>query len=322
MRAIETAIASTSKGRLRGAREGDNLVFRGIPYASPPVGELRFRAPREAPWWQGVRQATEFGPRAMQVTNKALEALLGSPEGQPPMAEDCLYLNVRTPALDGARRPVMVWIHGGGFAVGAGSDPLYHGGALVDRGVVLVTINYRLGPYGFLCVPDFASTSEEPFTNFGLLDQIAALRWVRSEIAAFGGDPENVTVFGESAGAMSIGTLLASPLAAGLFDKAILQSGAAHQVLTKEVAAENATAFAEALGGSSPDVSLRMRPVGDLMEAQAKLAASGGWASRRSAGLELFYRSVIDGCVIFRAADRSNPKGLLQGRSRPHRHDA
>ena len=176
------AIVATTKGKLQGEREGEHVVFKGIRYASPPVGELRFRAPQEASSWQGVRRATEFGPRAMQVPNEALEALLGSPKDQPPMDEDCLYLNVRTPALDDARRPVMVWLHGGGFAIGAGSDPLYHGSALVDRGVVLVTINYRLGPFGYLCVPDFASTREDVYANFGLLDQITALRWVRSEI--------------------------------------------------------------------------------------------------------------------------------------------
>ncbi|MGD0115461.1 MAG: carboxylesterase/lipase family protein [Dehalococcoidia bacterium] len=293
-----TAVVTTTKGRLQGVREGDNLVFKGIPYASPPVGELRFRAPQEASSWQGVRQASEFGPRAMQVASEALEALLGNPEGQPRMDEDCLYLNVRTPALDGVRRPVMVWLHGGGFAIGAGSDPLYQGSALVDRGVVLVTINYRLGPFGYLYAPDFASSPEDSCGNFGLLDQIAALRWVRSEIAAFGGDPENVTVFGESAGAMSIGALLASPPAAGLFDKAILQSGAAHQVLTEDVAIANAAAFGEALGRSALDASLRSRPAAELMTAQAKLAASGGWASGRSAGLELFYRPVIGGRAL------------------------
>ena len=179
-----------------------------------------------------MRDATEFGPISMQAPNEVLQSLFGRARKQPPLDEDCLYLNVWTPALDGARRPVMVWIHGGGFVIGAGSEPLYEGSALASRDVVLVTINYRLGALGFLYDPDFAGAPGEACANFGLLDQIAALRWVRDEIAAFGGDPDNVTVFGESAGAMSIGTLMGSPLAAGLFHKAILQSGAAHSALT------------------------------------------------------------------------------------------
>ena len=142
----------------------------------------------------------------------------------------------------------MVWIHGGGFVIGAGSEPLYNGSALASRDVVLVTINYRLGALGFLYDPDFAGAAGEACANFGLLDQVAALRWVRDEIAAFGGDPNNVTVFGESAGAMSIGTLMGSPMAAGLFHKAILQSGAAHSALTAERARETTAAFAKTLG--------------------------------------------------------------------------
>ncbi len=290
--------ASTSKGRLEGVEEGDQLVFRGIPYAAPPVGDGRFRGPGAASPWPGVRQATEFGPRALQVPNEALEAILGSAKDQPPTSEDCLYLNVRTASVGGPPRPVMVWLHGGGFNIGAGSDPFYQGSALVGRGVVLVTINYRLGPFGFLCAPGFASTPEEPCANFGLLDQIAALKWVRSEIASFGGDPANVTVFGESAGAMSIGTLLASPLAAGLFDKAILQSGAAHQVLTMEQAAGNAATFAGALGCAQLDASVRARPVEELVAAQAKLESEAGWTTRRSAGLGLLYQPVVDGLVV------------------------
>ena len=305
-------IATTRKGRLRGDREGEHLVFKGIPYASPPVGELRFRAPQEASSWRGVREATEFGPRAMQVPSEALEAILGTPKDQPPMDEDCLYLNVRTHALDG-QRPVMVWLHGGGFTVGAGSDPIYDGRALVDRGIVLVTINYRLGPFGFLYVPDFASAPDDPCANFGLLDQIAALKWVRSEIAAFGGDPGNVTVFGESAGAMSIGALLSSPLAAGLFEKAILQSGAAHQVLSTDTATTNAAAFAEALGSSTLDGSIRSRPVSELLAAQAKLEAGDDWTSRRAAGLGLLYQPVIDRRVIPEPPIEAIRKGFSSG---------
>ena len=294
-----TATVETSKGGLRGVEEDGLFIFRGVHYARPPVGEMRFRPPEEASPWTGVRDATQFGSRAMQVPNEALEAILGRPEGQPPLEEDCLHLNVWTPGLDGKRRPVMVWIHGGGFAIGAGSDPIYDGRALASRDVVVVTINYRLGPFGFLCVPGFAASPDEPCANFGILDQIAALKWVRSEIEAFGGDSSNVTVFGESAGAMSIGTLLGSPLAGGLFDKAILQSGAAHQAIGEGLAAKGADEFAQALGISAPDAaSLRAPPAGAILEAQAKLEAESGWAVRRSLGLGLRYQPVIDGRVV------------------------
>jgi para-nitrobenzyl esterase len=293
------ATVKTSKGELRGTAEVSLQVFRGIPFASPPVGELRFRAPQEVAPWRGVRDATRFGPRAMQVPNEALEAILGRPEGEPPLDEDCLYLNVWTPGLDDRRRPVMVWIHGGGFTIGAGSEPMYDGSALASRDAVVVTINYRLGPFGFLCTPGLADGPEAFGTNFGMLDQIAALKWVQSEIAAFGGDPGNVTIFGESAGAMSVGVLLASPLASGLFHKAILQSGAAHQALTEDVATANAGAYAEALGAADLDGTLlRARPAKELLQAQEKLQAEATRAARGGLGLGLRFQPVIDGRVM------------------------
>jgi para-nitrobenzyl esterase len=293
----------TSKGELQGTAEGDIFVFRGIPFAAPPVGDLRFRAPRPAVPWKGVRDATRFASRAIQIPNEALETLLGRPPDQPPIDEDCLYLNVWTPGLDDKRRPVMVWIHGGGFTTGAGSDLIYDGTALASRDVVLVTINYRLGPLGFLCVPGFADAEGETCTNFGMLDQIAALKWVQAEIAAFGGDPDNVTIFGESAGAMSVGVLLASPLAAGLFHKAILQSGAAHQVMTEEIAATAAADFARDLGMAEADAAaLRACPVDDLIAAQAKLEADSRRASGRGVGLGLRFQPVIDGHLVSQPA--------------------
>ncbi len=290
----------TSKGELEGAKEGDLFVFRGIPFASPPLGRLRFRAPREVEAWKGVRDATSFRARAVQIPNEALESILGRPEGLPPVGEDCLSLNVWTRALDDKRRPVMVWVHGGGFTTGAGSEPIYDGTALASREVVLVTINYRLGPLGFLCVPGFAEGSEA-YTNFGILDQIAALRWVQKEIANFGGDPHNVTIFGESAGAMSVGTLLGAPSAQGVFHKAILQSGAAHQVLAEELAERNSDAFAEALGMKEADAAaLRVLPVEEILEAQGKLDVESARMQRRGsgAGLGLRYQPVLDGNLL------------------------
>jgi len=209
----------TSCGALAGRREDGIAVFRGIPYAAPPVGALRWRPPAPPAAWSGTRDASRFGPAELQNPGP-LGELLGITVDA--TDEDCLYLNVWTPDVHG-RRPVMVWIHGGAFIVGAGSQDLYDGQHLARRGdVVVVTINYRLGVFGFLAAPRLGATGNE-----GLLDQIAALRWVRSEIARFGGDPDNVTLFGESAGAVSIGNLLGMPAADGLYRRAILQSGGA-----------------------------------------------------------------------------------------------
>ena len=186
-----------------------------------PSAELRFRAPQPHPGWAGVRDATEFGPIAIQQVNEGLEALLPSP--RQPQSEDCLLLNVWTPAVDDARRPTMVWIHGGGYTIGSGSEPYYTGANLAARGdVVVVTINYRLNVLGFLNDPEL-----DEF-NLGTRDQIAALGWVHDNIASFGGDPGNVTIFGESSGGQSMTTLLAAPAAAGLFQRAIPQSPDPH----------------------------------------------------------------------------------------------
>jgi para-nitrobenzyl esterase len=304
-----TTIVETSTGKLRGAVEGGLHVFRGISFAKPPTGDLRVRGPQAVEPWDGVRDATRFGPRAMQVPNEALQALLGRPKDQPPIDEDCLYLNVWTPGIDGRRRPAMIWIHGGGFAIGAGSEPLYDGSALASRDVVVATINYRLGPLGFLYLPEFASAPGEPCTNFGMLDQVAALQWVRDNIAAFGGDPKNVTIFGESAGAMSVGALMASPLAAGLFHKAILQSGAAHNALTVDDARENAAAFAEALGVNELNAGLlRSLPAEKILGGQAAMEAED--AKRAGRTVALRFQPVIDGYFLPQAPIEAIRGGL------------
>lgn len=216
-------IVETTAGRVEGRREAGVECFSGIPYAAPPVGELRFRAPRPPAPWPGVRPATGPGPVAPQLPPAS--ELSGGATG--PQDEDCLTVNVWTPAVDGARRPVLVWVHGGAFIGGSGSLPLYRGAALAARGdVVVVTCNYRLGVLGFLAHPDLADEEAgEASGNWGLLDQVAALRWVHDNIAAFGGDPATVTVFGESAGGMSVCSLLAMPAAAGLVHRAVAQSG-------------------------------------------------------------------------------------------------
>lgn len=214
-----------AQGTLLGRDEQGLQVFRGIPFAGAPVGEWRWRPPRPAPAWRGVRDAGEFGPVCPQVlqpgyTKEDLE--------QRPMSEDCLQLNVWTPqARAGAKRPVMVWILPGGFRAGDGGMAIYDGRALAQRGVVLVTFNYRLGIFGEFAHPAMSrAQAGEPLANYHLMDQLAALRWVRANIDAFGGDPANVTIFGMSAGGMSVNYLMASPAAAGLFDKAISQSSA------------------------------------------------------------------------------------------------
>ncbi len=194
------------------------LAFKGIPYAAAPVGDLRWRAPQPVPAWSGVRDATRYGYRA-------LSALTGDQVPGPPHNEDCLTLNLWTAARGSdERRPVMVWIHGGGFQFGSSASPVTDGTGLAALGAVVVSFNYRLGVLGFLGHPEL--DREGPSGNYGLQDQIAVLRWVQTNTAAFGGDPGNVTVFGESAGAHAIGILLASPLTKGLIHKAIGQSGA------------------------------------------------------------------------------------------------
>ncbi len=215
-------------GSVRGAQtQVDGIrVFAGIPFAAPPVGDLRWRMPQPVEAWDGVRDATRFGNICIQPPGRGRLNIAVLPES-PPMSEDCLYLNVWTPAASAEDRlAVMVYFYGGAWTEGAGSIPLYDGTALAEKGVVVVTMNYRLGPFGFFAHPALTADSGTSSSgNYGLGDKIAALRWVRANIAAFGGDPENVTVFGQSAGAASIATLVASPLASGLFQRAISQSG-------------------------------------------------------------------------------------------------
>ncbi|MDB5447363.1 MAG: carboxylesterase, partial [Phenylobacterium sp.] len=213
--------ATIVQGRLEGASDGSVDRFLGIPYASPPVGELRWRAPRRPAAWTGVRPAVSYGADCMQ---NAMPGMRWKPQ---PISEDCLYLNVWRPAQPAATpRPVMVWIHGGGFSTGSGAWPIYEGSNLAKHGVVVVTINYRLNRFGFFAHPALmAQRTEEPVANYGLMDQVAALRWVHDNIAAFGGDPANVTIFGESAGGFAVNYLLTMPSARGLFAKAIVESG-------------------------------------------------------------------------------------------------
>ena len=209
-------------GPISGTLQDGIWTFKGIPYAAPPVGDLRWQEPQPVQPWKDVRACTEYGPSCPQP---ASDSGFSMPVGN--TSEDCLYLNVWTPAASpDDRLPVMFWIHGGGFSTGSGSLPLYDGHNLAGRGVIIVTINYRLGPLGFMAHPELSKESLHGVSgNYGLLDQIAALKWVQKNIAAFGGDADAVTVFGESAGGMSISDLMVSPLANSLFARAIDESG-------------------------------------------------------------------------------------------------
>ena len=202
-------------------------VFRGIPYAAPPVGNLRWRAPEPVAHWDGVRKADEFGAMCMQPAFRG-GAGANRTTDPPKMSEDCLFLNVWTAATSASnRRPVMVWIHPGGYNTGSGATPTYNGEALAKKGVALVTINYRLGVFGFFSHPELTKESEHHASgNYAFMDQVAALEWVQKNIAAFGGDPHRVTVFGDSAGSASIANLMGSPRAKGLFQRAVGESGA------------------------------------------------------------------------------------------------
>ncbi|HVX66699.1 MAG TPA: carboxylesterase family protein [Bryobacteraceae bacterium] len=276
---LRTVTARTAQGLVRGVVSADNRVrtFKGIPFAAPPVGALRWKAPQPAPAWSGIRKAMDYGPRCMQGN---IYSDMRFFDAGP--SEDCLYLNLWMPeaAFDGRepeqiKLPVMVWIYGGGFQAGSTSEPRQDGGMLSRRGVMVVSFNYRLGVFGFFSHPELAAESQRNASgNYGLMDQAAALRWVHDNIAAFGGDPGNVTIFGESAGSLSVSALMASPLARGLFQRAIGESGAffggtlalkPHQ----ETEQEDARWAGEAFGTASLD-KLRALAASQVLEASLK----------------------------------------------------
>lgn len=219
--AAERPEALVAEGRLTGQWEEGQRVFRGIPYAAPPVGERRWRPPAPPARWPGTRDAAGFGPDCVQPPYPADSVYF---EPARPMDEDCLTLNIQAPAV-AEKAPVIVWLHGGALQHGGSASPMYDGRDYAKRGIVFVSVNYRLGVFGWLAHPELSAESAEGVSgNYGLLDQLAALAWVKANIASFGGDPANVTVMGESAGALSITYLLASPRAGGLFQRAIVQS--------------------------------------------------------------------------------------------------
>jgi len=273
------------------ADTSDVRSFKGLPYAGPPTGDLRWRAPQPVAPWSGERRADQFGPRCMQT------ARLGDIDPlNKRMSEDCLYLNVWTPAKSADERlPVMVWIYGGSFNVGAGSEPWYDGANLAKKGVIFVTLNYRVDVFGFLAHPELtAEGARHASGNWGLLDQLAAIRWVKQNIAAFGGDPGKITIFGESAGSLSVSALMASPLGKGLFQRAIGESGAmlypekSPYALPSLAKAEQAGQSLAGMLDTNSLAELRAKPADALLDAVAK----------NPAGTAISRGPIIDGAVL------------------------
>ena len=294
-----TVSGGTLEGRVDSASRV--LVFEGIPYAAPPVGNLRWRPPQPAAHWTGVRSANRLAHNCFQH----------QPYGdihpfEAGVSEDCLYLNVWTQSAAGSR-PVMVWIHGGGFHAGFGGEERHNGSVLARKGAVVVTVNYRLGAFGFFAHPALAAESPQHVSgNYGLLDQIAALQWVHDNIARFGGDPSRVTVFGESAGGMSVGSLIGSPLAKGLFQRAILESGTGTRGLGRLDSAQAMGAHgAVHLGitGTDAAVAAQLR----ALSADSLLAATVRAAG--DPGRPIFF-PIVDGWVVPRPVDSTLVLGL------------
>lgn len=301
----------TTGGRVRGARTGGTRVFRGIPYAASTAGASRWRPPAPPTSWAGVRDATVFAPVAPQVELRAeatgrraawLDLLYpgyGTPLEGRPMSEDCCSLNLWTPEDDGAGRPVMVWLHGGRFQHGTAVEAMFHADRLVAReDVVVVSVGHRLGLLGYLGLGPLAGEDEASAGVAGMLDLVAALEWVRDNVAAFGGDPGNVTIFGQSGGGNKVSVLLAMPAAQGLFHKAIIQSGPGLRALDPDEGAEVALELCAALGvPSDAPERLRSVPLGALLEHEANLLrTAGAFGDRRASALAV--KPVVEGHAL------------------------
>jgi|WetSurMetagenome_2_1015567.scaffolds.fasta_scaffold80965_2 para-nitrobenzyl esterase len=288
-------IVNTKSGKLEGTYSNGIYSFKGIPYAAPPMGNLRWMPPQPVKPWEGIRPALKYGAIAPQSIMPATG--VGSPDfSDQPQSEDCLFLNVWTSGLDDAKRPVMLWIHGGAFIMGSGSEAFFEGGNLPRRGnVVLVTINYRLGAWGFCNLKEITSGKIPATGNEGILDQIAAIDWVHDNIAAFGGNPDNITIFGFSAGGMSVGTLLAVPKAKGKFTKAINRSGAANVVSTLDDAVDISKKYLKIFGIKEKDTEgLRKLTTKQLLDGQQEL----NMILRESENRGTPFQPLVDGEIL------------------------
>jgi para-nitrobenzyl esterase len=299
----EHVVAETICGKIRGSVQNGISSFKGIPYAGPADGAGRFMPPSKPAPWTGVRDALAYGARAMQnddafaLAPEVINLFIGA-EVQP-MSENCLFLNVWTPAPDGRKRPVMFWCHGGAFIAGSGSAAWYDGTSLARKGdVVVVTINHRLGAFGYLHLADVGGAACPLSGVAGMLDIVAALEWVRDNIGNFGGDPANVTIFGESGGGAKVSVLMAMPAARGLFHKAIIQSGPGVEMASRADATETAKAMLGELGLKPGQIDeLRTMPAQRIVKAQSAILSriSGmSFANRRRLG----FNPVVDGEVL------------------------
>jgi para-nitrobenzyl esterase len=293
-------LVETTAGKVRGRRLDAVDEFLGIPYAAPPVGPLRFRAPQPREPWPGTLDCTAFGPIPPQAAGGPVDPVMSV--GSRPQSEDCLSLNVWTPASDDARRPVMLWLYGGGFSAGCSGAPWMHGAALAARGdVVVVSCNYRLGALGFLHLEPFLGPEYAGSGAAGLLDAVAALEWIRDNAASFGGDPDRVTIFGESAGAVAAALVSAMPAARGLFRRVGVQSGGAHTVHTPDAAAAVTGLLLEELGlGPAEAAGLVEAPLEDLLAAQFRTVAraGAGYGDPAHPPMGLPFQPVGDGAAL------------------------
>ncbi|MDE0367030.1 MAG: carboxylesterase/lipase family protein [Gammaproteobacteria bacterium] len=299
------SIVETRSGKVESTRLNGVHAFLGIPFAAPPVGERRWQPPLDAQPWSGVRRSSDYAPQAWQPVMEAMGplAFAFNARSAANRDEDCLYLNVWTPGLDDRKRPVLVWIHGGGFSSGTGGTPMYAGTSLAQRGdAVVVTVNYRLGALGFVNLNEVTGGRIPATGNEGLLDQVKALEWVRDNIERFGGDPGRVTIFGESAGGMSVGALLAFEPAAGLFHRAIPQSGACSTANPLDKAAGIGQAILDALGVSAN------APAEDLLAVSPERLVEAGVAAGVQAGGAMIYQPCVDGTLL-----TDLPLGLVEG---------
>lgn len=315
----KSQIVKTISGLVRGETEGDVSAFKGIPYAAPPVGEFRWRPPQPVKSWDGVRDANQFGSNCAQAGWGAAPGTIA--EGS---SEDGLYLNVWLPAgtKPGSKLPVMVWIHGGAFVFGSGSQPDFSGVQFAKQGIILITFNYRLGRLGFFAFPALSKEHpEEPKGNYAYMDQIAALQWVKENVTAFGGNPKNVTIFGESAGGVSVHSLLTIPAAKGLFQKAIIESGGGRDgVLTgRPMHNENADThypvsaetigknFAHKHGIEGTDAAALAK----LRSLSAADIVDGGQETDGPGGLPIYSGPILDGKLMVETAESAYRSGTV-----------